>query len=111
MYNSLVDCRYKLSEIFDVSVCRRTKSVRFFLKLAQIFNDTGAAFGFSCGANVSAMQNKPVVNVDFKFFWYVAQQLLFDFDNVFARGKFGAIGQAEYVGVDGNGRPAKVSGR
>ena len=41
--------------------------VDFLFKLAQIFNQAGAAAGFARNTGIAAVENKPVVTVDFKF--------------------------------------------
>lgn len=45
----------------------RMLCVDFFFKLAQIFNQAGAAARFARNTGIAAVENKPVVAVDFKF--------------------------------------------
>lgn len=54
------------------------------------------------------MKNKPVVNVDFKFFRYNLKKFLLDFYHVFTHGEFSTVRNTVDVGVDGYCRPAKA---
>lgn len=45
-------------------------AISLLFKLTQIFNQTAATFRLTRGAHIAAMENKPVVDIHFKLFWY-----------------------------------------
>lgn len=63
----------------------------FILKLTQVFNNTRAAARLAGNAGVTAMQNEPVMYIDFKFRWNDLDKLLFHLVDVFAHGKLCAV--------------------
>ena len=71
--------------------------------LAQLKNNTPPAFRFAGGADITAVQDEPVVGVFFILFGDEFQQPLFDFQDVFPRRQAGAVGYPEDVGVHGDG--------
>ena len=63
---------------------------------------------FSGSAHVAAVQNQPVVDINFELFWHYFFELFFYFNNVFTHSKFSAVRYTIDVGVDSNYRPDNV---
>ncbi len=82
-------------------------SLRLLPVFAQIADQTRRAVRLARLAHVTAVQDQPVVRVQFEFIRHEFKQLLFDRDDVLAGCDAGAVGDAKNMRVDRDGRLAE----
>ena len=86
---------------------RGYSGVCFVVEFAQILDEAGATAGLAGDTGIAAMQDQPVVDIEFEFGGYMFEQLLLDLVDVLARGKPGTVGDAEDMGIHRDGWPTK----
>ena len=72
-------------------------------KLTQVGDQAFTTFGFASGADITAMQDQPVVGIAQELLRYQPQQPLFHFQYILARGNAGTVGDPEDMRVYGHG--------
>ena len=78
--------------------------------MAQIGDDTLFAQRLARETGIAAVQNQPMMRVQFVVRRHHLLELLLDLEWIFSRRQAGAIADAENMGVDRDGRLAKVPG-
>jgi len=77
-------------------------------KLTQVFNNTTTTLRLTGCAHVAAMQNQPVVDINFELFWHYFFELFLNLNHIFTHSELGAIRYTIDVCVDSDCRPDNV---
>ena len=84
-------------------IIARVVSEYFIFELANVDNLATVAIGFAGLANISTVEDEPVMGVEHKLLGHESHQCFFDLKRVFAGCETGSVRDAENMSIDSHG--------